>query len=144
MLLKPFILLWLCSHDVFIYNHVDNIYCDPNLTIECLWRTLKSIEDKIGELPRNLYLQFDNSGRENRNTQVRVCCTTYQMMNYLTLFNIGFYDALLVGWTWCIWFNWNIISSCWSPQRTRSSGQSLFNLLSNPWYTNTNTVSISP
>ena len=73
MILNPFLNIFdFIGHDVFIYNHVDNIYCDPNLTIECLWRTLKSIEDKIGELPRKLYLQFDNSGRENRNTQVYV------------------------------------------------------------------------
>ena len=61
---------YLIGHDIFMYNHLDNLYCDPNLTIECVWRSLKKVEDKIGQLPRRLYLQFDNSGRENRNTQV--------------------------------------------------------------------------
>ena len=61
---------YVAGENVFIYNHLDNLYKDPNLTIECLWRTLKHVERSRGVLPRKLYLQFDNSGRENRNTQV--------------------------------------------------------------------------
>jgi hypothetical protein len=58
------------GHNVYIYNHLDNMYRDPNLTAECLWRTLKHVEDKVGVLPPNLYLQFDNSSRENRNNTI--------------------------------------------------------------------------
>ena len=36
---------------------------DPNLTIECLMRTLKQVEQSDGYLPPNLCLQFDNCFR---------------------------------------------------------------------------------
>ena len=43
---------------------------DPNLTIECLQRTLKRIEAQDGYLPPVLYLQLDNCWRENKNSYV--------------------------------------------------------------------------
>ena len=41
---------------------------DPNLTIECLQRTLMSVEAQDGYLPPVLYLQLDNCFRENKNS----------------------------------------------------------------------------
>ena len=61
---------YVAGHNVYIYNHLDNVYGDPNLTIECLWRTLKHVEKERGVLPRKLFLQLDNSTRENRNSYV--------------------------------------------------------------------------
>jgi len=47
----------------------DNVYSDPNLTIECLQRTLKWVEEaRGGKLPNQLYLQLDNCFRENKNS----------------------------------------------------------------------------
>lgn len=43
---------------------------DPNLTIECLQRTLASVEEHDGYLPPVLYLQLDNCFRENKNAYV--------------------------------------------------------------------------
>ena len=45
----------------------DNIAGDPNLSVECLQRTLQWVEDVRGELPPQLYLQLDNCWRENKN-----------------------------------------------------------------------------
>ena len=45
----------------------DNIAGDPNLSVECLQRTLQWVEDVRGELPPTLYLQLDNCWRENKN-----------------------------------------------------------------------------
>jgi len=41
---------------------------DPNLTIECLQRTLKTVEAQDGYLPPVLLLQLDNCFRENKNS----------------------------------------------------------------------------
>jgi hypothetical protein len=48
----------------------DNIASDPNLTIECLQRTLDWVESVRGELPPMLYLQLDNCWRENKNNML--------------------------------------------------------------------------
>ena len=40
---------------------------DPNLSIDCLQRTLQKIEERDGFLPPNLCIQFDNCARENKN-----------------------------------------------------------------------------
>ena len=49
----------------------DNIASDPNLTVECLQRTLAWAEDQRGgRLPPKLYLQVDNCWRENKNSLV--------------------------------------------------------------------------
>ena len=45
----------------------DNVFSDPNLTIECLQRTLDWVESVRGGLPPMLYLQLDNCWRENKN-----------------------------------------------------------------------------
>jgi hypothetical protein len=56
--------------EVIIWTHFGDLFSDPNLTLECLWRTLQRTELKLGVLPPNLYIQFDNCGRENRNNVV--------------------------------------------------------------------------
>jgi hypothetical protein len=83
---------------VYIYNHLDNVFKDPNLTIECLWRTIKHSEQKLLKLPSTLYLQFDNSGRENRNTQVRSFFFIFFFsINLIEFEYLGFYFSVLVG-----------------------------------------------
>ena len=46
----------------------DNVASDPNLSIECIQRTLKWVEEVRGKLPPRLYLQLDNCPRENKNS----------------------------------------------------------------------------
>lgn len=58
---------YVAGHEVIIWNHYDNLPRCPNVTIECLHRTLKRIEMNMGGLPETLFLQFDNCWRENRN-----------------------------------------------------------------------------
>ena len=48
----------------------DNVFNDPNLTIECLQRTLKWVEESQGFLPPHLIVQLDNCWRENKNSYV--------------------------------------------------------------------------
>ena len=48
----------------------DNIAGDPNLTIECLQRTLEWVEEVRGTLPPQLYVQVDNCWRENKNSSL--------------------------------------------------------------------------
>jgi len=49
----------------------DNIASDPNLTVECLQRTLMWAEgQRGGSLPGRLYIQVDNCWRENKNSVV--------------------------------------------------------------------------
>ena len=48
----------------------DNTAGDPNLTIECLQRTLEWVEQTRGFLPNKLCLQLDNCWRENKNSYV--------------------------------------------------------------------------
>ena len=52
----------------YIYLAYENILSDPNLICEVLTRVLMKEELKRGSLPKNLYLQLDNCGRENKNT----------------------------------------------------------------------------
>ena len=56
------------NEDIYVYDTLDNIYRDSNLTIECLHRTLVKYEDKYGFLPEMLNLQLDNCVRENKNS----------------------------------------------------------------------------
>ena len=46
------------------------VHSDPNLTIECLQRTIASVEENEGYLPPILYVQLDNCFRENKNAYV--------------------------------------------------------------------------
>ena len=48
---------------VNIFDTIDNIYRDSNLTIECLHRSLVRHQDKFGGFPKNLNLQMDNCVR---------------------------------------------------------------------------------
>ena len=56
------------NEDIYVYDTLDNIYRDSNLTIECLHRTLVKYEEKYGFLPEMLNLQLDNCVRENKNS----------------------------------------------------------------------------
>ncbi len=47
-----------------------NIQGNPDTSIECLQRTLKTIEKRDGRLPPKFYLQQDNCFREGKNTAV--------------------------------------------------------------------------
>ena len=58
------------GHGTYAYHVLDHIRRDPNFTIECLQRTLKNVEKDMERLPDTLYLQLDNSQRENKNTAV--------------------------------------------------------------------------
>ena len=49
---------------------------DPNLTVECLQRTLVATEKISGELPPVLYLQLDNCWRENKNNVLVNWCAS--------------------------------------------------------------------
>ena len=53
---------------VNIFDTIDNIFRDSNLTIECLHRSLVRHQDKFGGFPKNLNLQMDNCVRENKNS----------------------------------------------------------------------------
>ena len=49
----------------------ENMYSDPNMTCEVLYRTLRAEQEaRGGVLPDTLYLQMDNCIRENKNTYV--------------------------------------------------------------------------
>jgi hypothetical protein len=57
----------------YVFVGRENIFHDPNLTIEVLQRILKSEEARRhGKLPKTLYLQLDNCVRENKNTALAV------------------------------------------------------------------------
>lgn len=58
----------------FCWATMDNLYNDPNLTIECLRRTLRQVETERGFLPPKLFLQLDNCWRENKNNLVLNWC----------------------------------------------------------------------
>ena len=63
--------------DDHIYTYVtqEDIKGDPNLTVDCLQRTLKKEEARRGgKLPRELCLQLDNCWRENKNSYVLSTC----------------------------------------------------------------------
>ena len=64
------------GRDCFVYITPEaRVAGDPNLTIECLMRTLQSVEESDGYLPPVLYLQFDNCFRENKNAYVAAFLT---------------------------------------------------------------------
>ena len=54
--------------DCLIFDTMDNIFHDANLTIECINRCITFHQEKYGRLPRTLNLQMDNCTRENKNT----------------------------------------------------------------------------
>ena len=56
------------GHGTTCYVTKDNVFSDPNLTIEVLQRTLNDVESARGYLPNALYLQLDNCSRENKNS----------------------------------------------------------------------------
>lgn len=56
--------------DTCLYDHMENVSGDPNLTVEVLQRSLKKAEQVLGKLPSTLYLQMDNCFRENKNSFV--------------------------------------------------------------------------
>ena len=56
------------NRDCLIFDTMDNISHDANLTIECLHRCMEFHQNKYGNLPRTLNLQMDNCTRENKNT----------------------------------------------------------------------------
>ena len=51
-----------------VYLGYENMYSDPNMTCEVLYRTLRAEQEERGALPDILYLQLDNCIRENKNT----------------------------------------------------------------------------
>ena len=55
------------NRDISIYDTLDHIFHDSNLTIECLHKTLLRHQIKRGPLPECLNLQMDNCVRENKN-----------------------------------------------------------------------------
>lgn len=58
------------GHGMYCYTISTKFPKDSNVTIEVLWRTLKHLETKLGKFPPILYLQLDNSGRDNKNRWV--------------------------------------------------------------------------
>lgn len=56
------------NRDCIIFDTMDNIFHDANLTIECIHRCITFHQDKYDRLPRTLNLQMDNCTRENKNT----------------------------------------------------------------------------
>ena len=59
------------GRDCYVYVTPEaRVIGNPNLTVECLMRTLKKVEESAGFLPPVLYLQFDNCFRENKNAYV--------------------------------------------------------------------------
>lgn len=55
----------------WIYTMSHRFPADPNVTIEVLQRVLTDLsEERGGALPKKLYLQLDNCGRENKNAAV--------------------------------------------------------------------------
>ena len=58
---------FVAGDNVYIYTHSNRLLMDTNTSLECLWRTFMHYEDTHGALPANLYLQLDNTTRENRN-----------------------------------------------------------------------------
>lgn len=52
----------------YVFTSLENIRHDPNLTIECLHRSLLKIEKLSSKpLPKTLFVQADNCVRENKN-----------------------------------------------------------------------------
>ena len=52
----------------YVFLGYENMYSDPNMTCEVLYRTLRAEQEERGGLPDTLYLQLDNCIRENKNT----------------------------------------------------------------------------
>jgi hypothetical protein len=53
----------------YVYLGYENLYSDPNLICDVLYRTLRAEQEKRGgKLPKILYIQLDNCIRENKNT----------------------------------------------------------------------------
>lgn len=75
---------------------------DPNLTIECLQRTIQKVEAADGFLPPNLCLQFDNCWRENKNAYVLAYLTW--LVNWWSRCSVivYIYTYIQVGRAWCI------------------------------------------
>ncbi len=51
----------------YCYTILDKFEHGSSLTVECLQRTFKRIEEEEGSLPETLFLQLDNCWRENKN-----------------------------------------------------------------------------
>ena len=69
-LFHKFVLVEAHGVGVYAYDHMENVAQDPNLTVECLQRTLKKVEKAMGKLPDTLFIQMDNCWRENKNNTV--------------------------------------------------------------------------
>lgn len=65
-------LMIVVAHGVGVWTYLGppNVAEDSNWNIECLQRTLKSVEQRKGYLPPVLSLQFDNCQGQNKNTPV--------------------------------------------------------------------------
>ena len=42
---------YVVGHDVYVFRFGDNMYKGANTSVECLFRTLKKMETKLGILP---------------------------------------------------------------------------------------------
>ena len=42
---------YVVGHNVYVYSFGDNMYKGANTSVECLFRTLKKMETKLGILP---------------------------------------------------------------------------------------------
>ena len=61
-------LVMIHNMEIICYVTRDNVASDPNLSVECLQRSLRHAEEQLnGRLPPVLYLQLDNCWRENKN-----------------------------------------------------------------------------
>jgi hypothetical protein len=58
------------AHGTGVWEYImpENVKGDANCSIECLQRTLKSVELRDGRLPPTLFFQVDNCFREAKNT----------------------------------------------------------------------------
>ena len=51
-----------------VFIHDSSVPGGPNLTIECIWKTIQDVGE--GKLPPILYIQLDNTSSDNKNHHV--------------------------------------------------------------------------
>jgi hypothetical protein len=63
------------GHGSFVYTVYEDVQHDSNLTVECLTRTLKHVDNSNKPMPKKLHIQLDNTCRENKNVYMYAWCS---------------------------------------------------------------------
>ena len=54
------------GRDTYVYTCPSHVKFGHNMTIQAIWDTIVDIQRRDGQLPENLYLQLDNTSRQNK------------------------------------------------------------------------------